>query len=152
MDQCKKVFLTEAFSKNLEFLVQIEMGTPKTLTADNKRLRQIIINLLGNAFRYTDKGTITLSAQMEHSTGRLLLEVKDTGAGISEDSLKKAFDAFGLEEKYADREANSSGLSLIICRQLAELMGGAISVKSQPGEGSHFTLQIPVKWENKRFH
>ncbi|UYM15756.1 ammonium transporter [Endozoicomonas euniceicola] len=151
MDQCKKVFLTEAFNKNLEFLVQIEMGTPKALTADSQRLRQIIINLLGNAFRYTDKGTITLSAQMEHTTGRLLLEVKDTGAGISEDSLEKAFDAFGLEEKYADREANNSGLSLTICRQLAELMGGTISVKSQPGEGSHFTLQIPVKWENKEF-
>lgn len=124
------------------------MGTPETLTADIQRLRQIIINLLGNAFRFTDEGTITLSAQMEYSTGNLLLEVKDTGAGIAEDNLKDVFNAFGQEEKYADREAHSSGLGLTICRQLVELMGGSISVKSQVGEGSHFTLQIPVKWEN----
>ena len=121
--------------------VHFKVSVPDELTvnADGQRVHQILVNLVGNAVKYTEKGEIALRGRS--SNGEVLLEVEDTGVGIPEAEQKSIFDAFFR----GTRRANSggAGLGLSVSIRLANLMGGTITVKSAPGQGSTFTLRLP---------
>lgn len=133
-------------SKNLTFHVAVPSGLP-TMYLDRLRIRQVIINLLSNAARYTDTGTIRLSARIE---GRYLqISVSDTGIGIAADELKRVFEEFRQSESQLARGRGGTGLGLTLSRQFIELHGGRIGVESEgiPGKGSTFYVCLPLAGE-----
>jgi len=117
------------------------------IVTDSIRLHQIIMTLLENASKYTEKGQIECHSQLieRESRSRLVVEVKDTGIGISPEKQQQVFNLFEQENGNADRSYQGAGLGLAIARQLSNLMGGDISLQSTPGEGSVFTLKVPVE-------
>ena len=134
--------------KGLAISAAIEPGTPDALLADVTRLRQILFNLIGNATKFTDVGTITvraraLAASAEEVT--LALSVTDTGIGMNETQRARLFMPFSQGDSSTTRRYGGTGLGLSIVRRLAELMGGGVSVKSAAGLGSTFTVTVKVK-------
>jgi len=133
-----------AGEKGLQLLFDIDSDFPRFIQGDEARLRQILVNLVGNAVKFTKQGgaTIRLGAREEDQT-HLLIEVEDSGPGISEDNLKRLFKPF---VQLAERgEQEGTGLGLTITRQFVELMGGTISVESTLGKGSLFRVDLPVQ-------
>jgi CheY-like chemotaxis protein/anti-sigma regulatory factor (Ser/Thr protein kinase) len=118
--------------------------------ADLTKLRQALFNLLSNASKFTDHGTITLDVSREHRLGRdwLTFEVADTGIGMTPEQLGRLFQAFAQAEVSTARRYGGTGLGLAISRRYCQLMGGDITVESQPGVGSTFTIQLPVEVVN----
>jgi len=110
--------------------------------ADQIRIRQILINLVGNAVKFTDKGQITIEAELGGS--KVLISVKDTGAGIGEEDLLQVFEMFRQADSTVSRSAEGTGLGLAITRRLVEMHGGEIYVDSTLGEGSTFTFTLPI--------
>jgi signal transduction histidine kinase len=131
-----------------EFLVEIADGLG-TIACDETRLRQVVINLLSNAGKFTSNGKVTLRVIREQrrdsETERLLISVKDTGIGISAANLKKLFSDFAQAEASTSKDYGGTGLGLALSRHLCQLMQGDISVKSEIGRGSTFTVDIPVR-------
>jgi PAS domain S-box-containing protein len=120
---------------------------PARVLADGGRLRQILLNLAGNAVKFTDEGRVSVGASIVTATRdrvRLQCSVADTGIGIPTDQIPRVFDQFTQLEGAATRRAGGSGLGLSICRKLIDLMGGTIHVSSQPGQGSRFWFDIEV--------
>ncbi|HEX8245618.1 MAG TPA: ATP-binding protein [Longimicrobium sp.] len=113
-----------------------------TLVADPRKVRQVLINLLGNAIKFTERGRAVLEARREG--GHAVFVVSDTGVGIFPDQLERIFEPFWQAEQGLIREHGGSGLGLSVARQLARLMGGDVTVKSTRGEGSEFTFRVPV--------
>ena len=148
-----------ASEKDLELACRIDPKVPRQLIGDPSRLRQIIINLVGNAIKFTDSGEIlvTLSAeQLDSQTAKLNLAVKDTGIGIDSDKQRDIFEAFTQADASTSRRFGGTGLGLTISAQLVELMGGDLQVESTPGQGStfHFTATFGVtpQTENEQPH
>ena len=112
--------------------------------ADRRALLQILINLLGNAVKFTQKGSVTLTLMRDAASGRLSAEVQDTGPGIESSDLVHVFEAFRQVGGAASRPFEGTGLGLTIARALAEKQGGTIRVASREGEGATFTLTIPL--------
>jgi signal transduction histidine kinase/HPt (histidine-containing phosphotransfer) domain-containing protein len=136
-----------AQEKGLGFHVSFNTPLPHTIRSDPTRLRQILINLVGNAVKFTDRGAVTLSLSLEQQQGQghvLRAEVADTGVGISQEQLAQLFTAFGQADGSTTRRFGGTGLGLVICRRLAQLMGGDIVVESMPGWGSRFAMVLPV--------
>ena len=137
--------------KNLKLLLDLPNNLPKQLIGDANRVRQILINILYNAVKFTNKGTVKLTVTWkEDSTysnpqGILSMVVADTGIGISRENLDKLFTAFGQINTRKNRNVEGTGLGLAICKKLTDEMGGAIYVESEPGRGSVFTVVIPQK-------
>jgi signal transduction histidine kinase/BarA-like signal transduction histidine kinase len=140
-----------AAQKDLELAYRIGPGVPQNVTSDATRVRQILVNLLGNAIKFTERGevavTVDLPADNEKlPAGRALLHfaVRDTGIGIPVDKQKTLFDSFSQVDASASRAHGGTGLGLAIGSQLATLMGGSMWVNSSPGEGSkfHFTIDV----------
>jgi signal transduction histidine kinase len=127
--------------KAVEMRVQVEDDLP-LLQADPIRVNQVLNNLVSNAAKFTDAGSITLRAYRDDDW--VCLEVQDTGAGISADNLEKIFERFQQTDDDHARSAKGTGLGLDITRQLVELHGGTIAVRSQPGEGSTFRVRLPI--------
>ena len=111
--------------------------------SDQRRVEQILINLLNNAIKFTEHGRITLTAKIVRST--LRISVTDTGIGIDPDDFQKIFHPFRQIDTGLARNHEGTGLGLAICRRLAELLGGEIRVESEWGKGSTFTVVLPVK-------
>ena len=109
-----------------------------------RRLRQVLVNLAGNAVKFTENGTITLSAEREAGEDIVSIEVSDTGIGIAPEDQARIFDEFVTIDPSYNRRSEGTGLGLAITRRLVEAMGGAISVTSTPGEGSRFTVTLPL--------
>ena len=129
----------------LEITATLAPGVPPRLEGDARRLNQILLNLLGNAVKFTDGGAVTLSCRpVERRVGsvRLRFAVEDTGIGISLDMRRRLFLPFEQGAEAAVRQAGGTGLGLAICRQLVEGMGGAIGVDSAPGAGSTFWFEL----------
>ena len=142
------IFLNRIGNKPIELLYDIDKDLPTKLYGDGQRMRQIIINLMNNAIKFTDKGYVKLSVQMGEETenGReLTFEIKDTGQGIREEDLGKLFDSFSQVDTRKNHQKEGTGLGLAISRQLVELMGGRIGVESTYGEGSTFSFTVPQK-------
>lgn len=135
-----------AQKKGLEMQYTIAPDIPKSVTGDNLRLSQILLNLLNNSIKFTQKGFIELNIQRLQTTDdslTLQFTVRDTGIGIALNKQKYIFKEFAQEDDSTTRKFGGSGLGLAICRQLCHLMGGTIKVGSTPAKGSTFTVSIP---------
>lgn len=122
---------------------ELDPALPARLMGDRKRLLQIMTNLLSNAVKYSAVGSVTLRL-MAASPGRWIIEVSDSGQGISESHLERIFDPFWREEGSTKAHSKGYGLGLTLVRQLAELMGGEVVVQSKPGRGSRFQVKLPL--------
>ncbi|ABB39723.2 histidine kinase [Oleidesulfovibrio alaskensis G20] len=137
------MFVHRAAERNLEFAINISPDVPDGLSGDPLRLRQIVVNLLDNAFKFTDQGQVVLSVEvLERGAENVLLQfsVQDTGPGILERHQERIFDSFAQADASFTRRHQGSGLGLAICKRLTGLMGGDIKVRSTPGEGSTFVF------------
>jgi len=138
-----------ADQKGLDLLARRGPGVPRRLLGDPGRLRQILLNLLGNAIKFTERGEIEVAVELAEpgAAGQVLhFCVSDTGIGIAPEKQEHIFEAFAQEDSSTTRRFGGTGLGLTICSRLCELMGGRIWVDSVPGQGSafHFTLQLPT--------
>lgn len=127
--------------KGLEFKLEIAADIPETVTGDPKRLRQVLVNLLGNAIKFTDSGTISINVCVERrgeAAMMLRTSVTDTGIGIPPDKIELLFNPFTQADSSTTRRFGGTGLGLAICKQLSELMGGTIAAESSAGVGSTF--------------
>lgn len=142
----KDMFQLRAKNKGLKLTVKVPDDLPHFISADKNKLKQIIINLLGNAIKFTESGGITLTFDVIRTcfkTASLIAEVTDTGSGISEDEIPQLFEAFEQASNVLNKK-EGTGLGLAISREYARLMGGDITVESHVGKGSTFRLEIPV--------
>ena len=131
--------------KQLEFYLDIDRNLPMTLRGDEKRLRQVILNILDNAVKYTEKGSVTLSVHgEEHVNNQILLKIKvaDTGIGIRNEDLEHIYDSFNRVDERKNSSITGSGLGLAITKQLVDLMGGEITIDSIYTKGTVFTITI----------
>jgi signal transduction histidine kinase/ActR/RegA family two-component response regulator len=136
-----------ARDKGLTFTVTHGPSLPHWVQADPTRLKQILFNLLSNGIKFTEKGRVTLSVDLEGSPGTvapLRITVTDTGIGMTDQAVGRLFQRFYQVESGADRRFGGAGLGLDISRTLARLMGGDLTVSSRPGVGSTFTLTLPL--------
>lgn len=142
------MFKNRIEEKGLEFDVKQPEQLPAILVGDNNRIREILVNILGNALKYTNKGKITLDVScgvIDEKQVELTIKVKDTGVGIERDKLADIFNAFEQADSFGNYYVEGTGLGLSIAKELCELMGGNISVSSVYGEGSEFTINVPQK-------
>lgn len=138
----------DAQAKNLTLTLDYPKDVPGLLIADSQRIRQIIANLVTNAIKYTEQGSIQLSVRaLKRSSEKAILEIaiKDTGIGIGQDKLQYIFEKFSQVDSIYQRKQKGVGLGLAICKELVEKMGGKIDVKSELGKGSEFSFILPVK-------
>jgi len=148
----------KAFEKKLEMLYRVDPTIPSQFLGDPVRIRQIVVNLLGNAIKFTGDGEILVSIRksgdvyLENGKGhiKLAIEVKDTGIGIRKEKLQKIFESFTQADTSTTRKYGGTGLGLTISRSLAELMGGQLVVDSEPGKGSSFTLLLVLEIANEQ--
>lgn len=139
----------KASEKNLELIVRVNPDIPDVYIGDEIRVRQILINLVGNAIKFTKNGSIVINVDAEgdvsmRKTTKVMMTVSDTGIGISEDKIKLIFDKFTQGDGSITREFGGTGLGLAICSQLVRLMDGLISVDSKKGEGTSFRVLLPM--------
>ncbi|MGW0581718.1 response regulator, partial [Streptomyces sp. NPDC002920] len=142
--------------KGLDFQVTVDPGVPAELVTDDSRLRQILRNLLSNAVKFTETGRVELRIVAASESGLpatvrshgplISFQILDTGIGIAEHQLETIFGAFQQADGTTSRKYGGTGLGLSISREIAHLLGGAITATSVPGEGSVFTLHLPVAW------
>jgi signal transduction histidine kinase/CheY-like chemotaxis protein/HPt (histidine-containing phosphotransfer) domain-containing protein len=143
-------FGARAAEKGLELALDIASNVPQQMIGDAGRLRQVLVNLLGNAIKFTQHGEVVLRAVLQSETegaARILFEVSDTGIGVAPDKHKIIFESFQQADGSTTREYGGSGLGLAICAQLVRLMGGEIWVESALGEGSRFLFTIGLRKE-----
>lgn len=142
------LFGARAVDKNLAFTYVIDPDVPRDLRGDSQRLRQVFMNLVGNAFKFTAQGGVSIRVRRAPSDSHsvtLSCEVADTGIGISRDGRAGLFQAFSQVESATARRYGGTGLGLAICRELVEKMGGEIGVDSEPGKGSRFWFTVRLK-------
>ncbi len=140
--------LAEAYRKELELVLLIYHDVPNTLIGDEARIEQILVNLVGNALKFTERGEIVVRVMIEaehEDNVTIRFSVSDTGIGIPEEIQKDLFSAFTQADKGITRRFGGTGLGLSISKSLATSMGGRIGVESTPGEGSTFHVQLPLK-------
>jgi two-component system sensor histidine kinase/response regulator len=141
-----------ADEKGLELLCEVAPGVPETVVGDPGRLRQVLLNLLGNALKFTAEGEVALRVEteaMEDKAGMLHFIVSDTGVGIPPGKLEMVFDSFSQADTSTTRHYGGTGLGLTISRRLVEMMGGRIWVESEVGAGSHFNFTVRLRTATK---
>jgi CheY-like chemotaxis protein len=158
LEMVARPFRHEAETRQLSFDVQIDQDVGRSIVTDAKRLQQVLKNLLSNAFKFTEKGGVRLSVvsarvgwNPEHPVlkqvpGVIGFEVSDTGIGIPLEKQKIIFEAFQQADASTSRKYGGTGLGLAISRELSQLLGGEIQLRSTPGRGSAFTLYLPNKY------
>jgi HAMP domain-containing protein/CheY-like chemotaxis protein/GAF domain-containing protein len=161
-DQLERSFHQLAQDKDLGFFVEVSENLDKTVVTDDKRLQQILMNLLSNAFKFTTEGNVVLKIapapkgekydleSLNRADEVLAFMVKDTGIGIPAEKQRIIFEAFQQADGTTNRKYGGTGLGLSISREIARLLGGEIRVASAPGEGSTFTLYMPRTYEASR--
>ncbi|MGH2706928.1 MAG: response regulator, partial [Actinomycetota bacterium] len=157
-DVVERSFRHVAESKNLPFRLNFDLALPQSLRSDPKRLQQILKNLLSNAFKFTAEGQVTVHVRpvtegwtpghrvLSHAPAVVTISVSDTGIGIPPDKQRLVFEAFQQADAGTGRKYGGTGLGLAISRELATLLGGEIRLVSAPGEGSTFTLYLPLTY------
>ena len=145
VDGLRSMFEPMAANKKLKFEVDLQPGSPMMLFTDRQRLEQVIKNLLSNAVKFTEKGTVSLTVASQPDDGIAFI-VRDSGIGIAADQQESIFEAFRQADGTTNRRYGGTGLGLSISRDLAALLGGSISVTSEPGQGSVFTLVLPQQY------
>ena len=151
MRNVASLFQQQAAGHSLEFEVRVEEDVPRFLVGDPTRVRQVLVNLIGNAFKFTRSGSVTVHVEcrpddQDRPPGMHMIRftVRDTGIGIPADALPRLFKKFEQADTTTTRRYGGTGLGLAICRQLVELMGGAIGVNSEEGKGSVFSVLLPL--------
>jgi CheY-like chemotaxis protein len=150
-------FRHEADNRQLVFDVEIDQNLGRTITTDSKRLQQVLKNLLSNAFKFTDQGSVQLRVSaavggwspdhaLLNQSAVVAFEVADSGIGIPLEKQRIIFEAFQQADASTSRKYGGTGLGLAISRELANLLGGEIQLRSVPGKGSTFTLYVPLKY------
>ena len=144
LNDLNNIFTVKLENSPVEFVINVEPTIPRKLDGDSMRIKQILVNIIGNAVKFTKKGQILLNVSWNRSKDmpKIKLEVKDTGIGIKKDDLGKLFGIFNQVDTRKNRAVEGTGLGLAISRNLAEMMGGGIEVDSVYGEGSTFTVTI----------
>jgi signal transduction histidine kinase/ligand-binding sensor domain-containing protein/CheY-like chemotaxis protein len=141
-DEVTEMIRVRAEVAGLDLVIDVDKRMPRAVIGDEGKLRQILINLLGNAVKFTGAGTIAMHAQW--TAGNLSIEISDTGHGIAETELTTLFEPF-VQTESGRRAKEGTGLGLAITRELVELMGGEISVSSRVGAGTTFRLRLPLQ-------
>ena len=157
MANLAEMFAHRAYEKDLELIIDIDESTPAALVGDPVRLGQILINLVGNAIKFTEKGEIVVHVAPHDkpdpapsTTISLDFSVSDTGIGIPEDRMNQLFQSFSQADASTTRKFGGTGLGLAICRKLTRLMGGDITVTSQPGSGSTFSFTVRLECQPEK--
>jgi PAS domain S-box len=143
-----KAHSINAEKKGLDLFYQYASGLPQYLVGDPGRLKQVLNNLVGNAVKFTDKGSVSVSVKKQAQSEKdveVLFSVSDTGIGIAEDELSLLFKSFSQVDGSHTRKYEGTGLGLVICKQLVEMMGGKVWVKSKKGTGSTFFFMVTLK-------
>ncbi|WP_120994095.1 hybrid sensor histidine kinase/response regulator [Stutzerimonas urumqiensis] len=140
------LFTAQAREKHLSLHLSLEPGVPRLVRGDPTRVKQILMNLLGNGLKFTEQGYVWLNVTQRHEgdAARLVFTVNDSGIGIREQALARLFDSFAQGDSSTTRRYGGSGLGLAICKELAELMGGTVDVSSRYGQGTRFTVDLPL--------
>jgi len=147
VEEVVSIMLVKARAKRLKLTARFDGLVPETITSDPLRLRQILLNLVGNAIKFTETGEIELTARLDRTDPlqpRLQFAVRDTGIGMSPEQQAKLFQAFGQTDTSMARRFGGTGLGLRISQSFAELLGGQVTAQSVEGQGSTFTLEIKV--------
>lgn len=152
IEDITELFAERAHSKGLELSCRIALDTPEAARGDPSRIRQVLGNLVGNGIKFTGQGEVVIDVGLEdnsdnpkdNSSFRVRFSVRDTGIGISEETLPRLFQAFSQADGSTTRKYGGTGLGLIISKQLVELMGGEINVKTYVGQGTTFSFTIPL--------
>ncbi len=151
VENMDRTFRQVADERKLDFQVEVDPKLPLAIRTDSKRLQQVLRNLLSNAFKFTERGGVTLQigsaegSPLRAGSQWIAMSVTDTGIGIPEDKLRIIFEAFQQADGTTSRKYGGTGLGLSISREIARLLGGEIVVSSTPGSGSTFTLFVPVE-------
>ncbi len=155
VEEVGAAFARHAHEKGIELLTEVPPDIPTALRGDPVRIRQILSNLTSNAVKFTEQGEVVISAEVMHETDevvRVRLSVRDTGVGIAPEQQEKIFESFTQADGSVTRRYGGTGLGLTISRQLTELMGGKIGVKSEPGKGSTFWIELPLPKAQRTVH
>ncbi|MBF0380449.1 MAG: response regulator [Magnetococcales bacterium] len=147
-DRLSDLFSIQTADKNIEMILSIPPEFNQTIIGDSQRLEQVLINLIRNAIKFTESGTIVVTAEPKETRPghiEMFFSVKDSGIGIDPDRLPVLFDAFVQADGSTTRKYGGTGLGLTICKRLVDLMHGKIGAKSNPGEGSTFFFTIPFE-------
>ena len=148
IEEASRTLGIEAHKKQLEYIVNIAPNTPRALIGDPARIRQVFVNIVGNAIKFTGAGEVEARiscAFQPDGLVRAVFTVRDTGIGIPEDKLDLIFDRFTQADASTTREYGGSGLGLTICKRLVELMGGSIEARNAPDGGAVFSYELPLK-------
>src|SRR5260221_3115877 len=157
-DMVARPFRHEAEGRSLSFIEAVDPGLGRSMITDAKRLQQVLKNLLSNAFKFTEQGGVRLTITaatggwspdhptLSHAPTVVAFEVADTGIGIVPEKQRIIFEAFQQADASTSRKYGGTGLGLAISRELANLLGGEIQLRSTPGAGSTFTLYLPLKY------
>lgn len=146
LDLIEDMLTMRAEAKGLQFIIERSNDLPQYINTDDQKLRQVLINLIGNAIKFTQKGTVTLrvKSQSKNQIQTILFEIEDTGAGIAPEEMESLFEAF-VQTETGKKSQEGTGLGLPISKKFVELMGGRIAVSSQLGKGSIFTFDIQAQ-------
>ena len=158
VEETVDILAVKTFEKKLEMVFYIEPGLPSQFMGDAVRIKQILVNLIGNAIKFTERGEIVVSVRsLQHPIEKdgktrmpFQISVKDTGIGISKSKLEKIFESFTQEDSSTTRRYGGTGLGLTISKSLAQLMGGELKVESDPGRGSIFSLHLSLEVSNAK--
>lgn len=153
INNLSNIFEGRFIEKNIDFKIFMDELVPNYLIGDNSKIRQILMNLIGNSIKFTDKGVVELSVNVISifdNNVKLHIAVKDTGIGISEDKLETIFDSYSQEDSTISRRFGGTGLGLAISKHYIELMDGCINVKSKLGVGSTFEFEIVLAKSSRK--
>ncbi len=145
VDQVAAVTMKRAQLRGLAVKINLSSELPGQVKGDPTRLRQVLINLLDNAVKFTERGEVGLQVSLESEDGKWLFRVWDTGIGMDEQTVKKLFRPFTQADESTTRKYGGTGLGLTICKDLVEAMGGKLQVQSYPGQGSCFWFALPLE-------
>lgn len=139
---------SQAASNSIEVDLKIETGTPTVLLGDPTRIRQVLMNLIGNAIKFTNQGCIGVEVgydRIDDERYNVIVEISDTGIGIPKDRIEKIFEDYEQASDSTSRQYGGTGLGLTICKNLIDMMNGVIEVESEEGKGASFTITVPFE-------